>query len=196
MNRCQLGLAALAVGAMASGVASSAVLPRTTIVDYTITASDFIYAGGPTGGSAPYDPATFVFSVTLDPFTKTVDSTSAIDVTSFSAPYTAKVSYHPNHFQGIVVASDPISNTYGNLPNTFGIIILNAFGNTPVGTFSETSAGGTVFHARTNIITDTVVQTAVPEPAVWAMMLVGIAGLGGVCRLRRPRPTISVSLTA
>jgi len=88
---------------------------------------------------------------------------------------------------------------------SFGGVALGTF--TPASTsFSEVTSGSFVATASTGVITfstglnggdadiglDNVSISAVPEPATWAMMLVGFGGMGVAMRSRRKQAVAAI----
>lgn len=107
---------------------------------------------------------------------------------------------------GNVQLSDPISGTVGghtffvnpitnnNMDTNFTTITFTIPGDGLSGPLSFTSAGtndvdaiidNVVFTTSENLV------TAVPEPAAWAMMLLGFAGIGMAARKRRPAAALA-----
>lgn len=169
---------ALALMALVGSVANAATITRT----YDITASGFQYTFGPTGGT-PVDPVTEDITVTFDPSVATGPTSAGLTITNFNLPYSSEFTYTPGGV--LTVATDPISGGFLDTPNTYGLFI-----NDPLTTVSS------IFFAQTNAAGETwsvsnIENTAIPEPATWAMMLLGLFGLGAVLRRARVRPALA-----
>jgi PEP-CTERM motif len=67
--------------------------------------------------------------------------------------------------------TDGVDHTF----SSFGPIVTPVSG---LGTFSETSQVVINFTGATDVQTDSLILSSVPEPSTWAMMLIGFAGLG------------------
>ena len=77
-----------------------------------------------------------------------------------------------------------IANSAGELCYT---ATSNCWGPTGVGLFSVDGDGKSVYIAQSG---NQIIATAIPEPAIWAMMLAGFFGLGAVLRGDRHRRTV------
>ena len=177
--------AALAVLAMAASASAAAPPPRTTIVDYTVTASNLVYSWGPIGGPAPVQPVTLDFTVELDPFARTPATAAGLTVTNFTLGESALFAYRPLA-SALTVGTAPGFDSIRPASNGFGLFILAPFTDHAFGSFFEMTATTETFYDQHATITSTVVQSAVPEPAAWSLILIGVAGVGASLR-QRPR---------
>jgi PEP-CTERM motif len=159
---------------------------------FTATGSNFGLVFG-NGNQAAIDPLTFVFTVNFD--------------------NSANVS---NQMAGLTVQSDPLNmatrtfsysamtdllsfgpgTSPGGCGNTVGqacLFISNATSAAPALIFMLQSQGdfmeSSTYTAGTRTVTFT--DIGVPEPATWAMMMLGFGAAGGMMRYRRRRTTVS-----
>jgi hypothetical protein len=188
MKRVALIAATLAIASAGSSSASKAPNPNVDIVDYEITGSDFVsyYAAPPLG------PVTLDFQAIFDPFIGKCSKygcsgkDGSVDITYFSlpldgadlyllfprAPYrvdgSLELNAYPVQYTGYPVFS--VGFSPATTPQTAALIV----GNTP---------GVSV---ATNVsFSSQVLQTAVPEPDAWVMMLIGFGAIGSMLRRAR-----------
>jgi hypothetical protein len=96
----------------------------------------------------------------------------------------------------VEVLYGPGADNLSNNPNPWTSYSDNLGALTP-GTyqvrFAETDTGGFFQMGVDNVVVDA--TSAVPEPATWAMMMVGLFGVGGLLRHRRQQgPVLRLSL--
>jgi hypothetical protein len=175
---------------------------------YDFTLGDFVdpYAGA----TAPTSTVTASFTLTFDPSVAYTDETSGVTVNELSVPLDSAVGF--STFPGST-PSDPYFISIGGIEHGAGVVYggTNDFvlqlefaneaslgsptlplcsdsgyicGPAPPDSFASgyTSSG---YPSSFFVATSASVAVAVPEPAAWAMMLVGLAGLGVASRSRR-----------
>lgn len=177
-------LAALAgSAALMLGVSARAAV---VVHTYEIEASGFSLLFG---ASAPLavDPVSLNFTLSFDNGADIAATTTGLTVNAFNAPYDVKFAYW--------AAGDTLS--IGTAPglggcftpsSSFCVFIANASGLSPSSSaFSQITSAGGFWNARSSTLTvsDVPVAGVVPEPATWAMMLLGFSGLGAALRSRR-----------
>jgi hypothetical protein len=82
---------------------------------------------------------------------------------------------------------DTVGGPFGGDTNFNGLSAVSVYGGTTLGTFSAEAVkndGATAGSATYNV-GFVAIPSAVPEPAVWAIMLMGFGGLGAAMRTRR-----------
>jgi hypothetical protein len=84
-----------------------------------------------------------------------------------------------------------VFNIDGNGANRFGI---NATGGDLITSATLTSAAGFGTFSQLRIGGDRALTAPVPEPATWAMMLIGFGAIGGAMRRRRTAGATRVRL--
>jgi hypothetical protein len=95
--------------------------------------------------------------------------------------------------------SNDISNNTGTLPSsiTTPFVYAVSFGDTASGYFSFSGPTSETIHANlaTLAISNHIraVESAVPEPSTWAMMLLGFAGVGFIGYRRSRKSTMALS---
>jgi hypothetical protein len=181
---------AAAIGVAASALSASA---HAALVNRTfnLVATDFqqVFGSDPT---LPPSPVTMNFTLKFDDSAYIDTTTTGLTVNSFTLPYTAEYQYFS--------ATDAISlATYLTAPATcdstassFCAFINDATSSTPTLIFFQHSLPTyNVWRASSMSMTYTDarggggVGPGVPEPATWAMMLIGFGGLGAQLRRRR-----------
>ncbi len=184
MKLLKMALAAASIAAALPGVAAA------TTYTIDVTASDFFRLSGP-GGSAPAGPVTVDYTLTLDPTvasgpTKTglvVDSSVNLPDATGGFAYTPSSSPIPSLTIGTNVFN---ASEAADGANTYSVYIADPFSGVAFVSFEETDAKGNLWEAEdANAVVTAVVSSAAPEPAAWAMMLVGVFGVGSVLRSRR-----------
>lgn len=77
-----------------------------------------------------------------------------------------------------------------NSDNTYCAFIENPAGATPDFFFFQQSVSDGSYWEATSVSGTASAITSVPEPATWALMLIGFAGIGGLLRFGR-RTTVA-----
>lgn len=174
-------IAGAALAALTS-VAHAAVIERT----FDVTASNFVLVAGPSD-PAPVDPVTLNFTLIWDPSAVTAPTASGLTVNSFSLPYSSvfasDTAGNVGLGQNLISATDCLVG--GGL--TYCLFMSNSTGAQPTAAFDQFTANGEWI---ANSVTVTASSLAAPEPATWALMLVGFAGVGGLAFRRRRAPEI------
>jgi hypothetical protein len=163
---------AVALVALATAIGSSAATASVRY-DFTALSSDDVGPGfGTITGSFSYTAPTFV---TPDVF---VPAASMSDCTYLSTTGTASCSSE-GFYNTIMPGYDTIifsGNTPGGSVGVYYYFDPSAFGND--GTYSSLLFGST--QAATLQVT----SSSTPEPTSWALMMIGIGGIGAVMRRR------------
>jgi hypothetical protein len=142
---------------------------------FDITATDFILEFG-SETTPPVDPVTLDFTLTWDPAVLTSGTTTGLNVTSFNLPYSSEFSYSADNY--LTVGTDVNFDSYSVFTDSYGVFINDPFGASPI-VYALGYADSTDSYwvsQQTSLSAGAI--GAVPEPATWAMMLVGFAGLG------------------
>jgi len=170
-----VGSAGFVLGASAQ----AAVVMRT----YEIQASGFSLLFG-SAAPLPADPVFLSVTVDFDNSADIAATTTGLTVNSFNAPYAVKFSYWAAQ-DTLSFGTTPFLGGCGIPDGSFCVFVANASGATPSSSaFSQMTSSGGFWNARSSSL---VVSEAggVPEPAAWAMMLLGFGGLGTALRARR-----------
>jgi hypothetical protein len=97
----------------------------------------------------------------------------------------------PGHKQDMIVGSSPNANNgFGNFDpyiNGTGTFTITALGITDNSTISNVQFR---FGTADDPFTQVLGVSAVPEPSTWAMMILGLAGLGFMAYRRRGQPSL------
>lgn len=184
IRRKMAAAAALMLMLGTSATAQAAVVFKTL----QLTASGF------NGTAAAIDPISILFSLNFDNSTSFSDNTTGITQLSNNAYGPLKFGYDAGTdllslVGGTTASAGP--GGCGNGASSFCSFINNISSTTPTSNFMIQGASDNTFSfaSRVNI------QNAapVPEPAVWAMMLVGFGIVGGALRRRRATVRTTVS---
>ena len=142
---------------------------------FDITATDFTLVSG-SEAAPPVDPVLLDFTLTWDPSVLTSGTTTGLDITSFNLPYSSEFSYSAENY--LTVGTSVGFNSYGDFPDSYGVFIYDPFGASPIvyGLGYTDSTNSYWVSQDTTLVAGA--SGAVPEPATWAMMLIGFAGLG------------------
>jgi hypothetical protein len=175
-----------AVAIVGTGAANAALVHDVV----TFTASDFNIDVGP--DSAPVDPVSGSFTISFDPTLSYTDETAGITLTSgslnialgstLSFSYNAPTSMLPATTLVVGGISDGAQQVFYSPSSDDFWLFINDFTTAPsfdqVG-YSQTSvSAANLFDTHSGSVTVTPVTGGAPEPATWAMMLAGFAGLG------------------
>jgi hypothetical protein len=184
---------AAAAATIALGVALSAASAGAAVVTYNFNVTTYGYTDTSGTASPPIDPLNVDFDVTFDP---TVDSTELVTFvqplnTSFSSIsnfiFSNSVDFQDfgligTSFIGGVLKELEIDYLYSTPTLVPGVYpFVPGYFDVGIYTLNVTSGGGDVFETESGSATITQVSS-VPEPAAWAMMLVGFGGLGAALR--------------
>jgi PEP-CTERM motif len=172
--KLKLLMAGAALVAMSAGAWAD--ITRT----FDITASGFTDLVFGPGGVAPIDPVTLDFTLTWDPTAVFGATTTGLTINSLNLPYTSAIAGEPG---SLTIATDPFSNGCTNVENSYCAFISNPAGGTPdFFFFQQTVSDGSFWEATSVSGTASAITPRVPEPATWALMLIGFAGIGGLLR--------------
>ena len=170
-------LAAISAAALATPItqANAAVVTKT----YSITATKF-EAGAPT------DPVTGIFTFTFDNAAFiTPPSPNGLTVTGFNVPYAGPALFSFTKGSDMLIVGNNIglgSYTVGPATPGFGFAMLG-ISSTPTISNLTYSANGKLWHSSNVAVAEV---AAVPEPATWALMMLGFGGVGYAVR-RKPK---------
>lgn len=154
---------------------------------FAFTASNYTLSFGD-GSVAPIDPAGFVFTVTFDN-SQTYEMETAGLTFASNVPYAATFAYNPVN-DTLVLATFANSSFCSNPANSFCNLIGNFSTDPSVILAQQSTSTGGYWVAHT--ITPGADLGGVPEPGVWAMLLVGFGALGATLR-RRSKVRIAYS---
>ena len=180
---------AAAIGVAIWGLSTAA---QATIINRTfdIVASRFTqyFGADPT---APTDPVFLNFNLVFDNSADIGTTTSGLTINSFNLPYTAEFQYFTGS-DGIALATSLTAPaTCSSAPGKFCAFIHDATSAAPSLVFFQNSLPtNNVWRAETLFLTYTDAPS-VPEPATWALMLVGFGGLGVRLRWLRRKQSLA-----
>ncbi len=171
---------------MLSQSAYAAAIVRT----YDIEASRFVQVFG-TDTTHPQDPVHLNVTLAFDNSADVGITTSGITVNAFDLPYSMEFAYTA-FTDSLSLATELVaSNSCSPGHGTFCAFIHDATGANPTLIFFNNSLNTTpqnVWVAETRSLTFSdapVIDRGVPEPSVWAMLLMGFTGMGAILRRRR-----------
>ena len=176
----------LATLALSTG-AQAASIVRT----YDIEASRFVQDFG-ADTTHPQDPVHLNVTLAFDNSANSGITTSGLSVNAFDLPYGMEFAYTV-FADGISLATDLVTDTScSSARGTFCAFIHNATSAHPTLIFFQNSLdtpAQNVWRAETFALSFSdaagVEGPGVPEPGVWAMLLVGFTGMGTMLRRRR-----------
>ena len=180
---------ALCLGLSATfGLAASA---HASIIsrDFHLTASRFsLYCCAASPG--PVDPVTLDITLNFDNSADVQATTAGMTLNSFNLLDTVQFAYTA-FGDGLTIATDiPDTFSCNSHANSFCAFIHDASSANPTLIFfQQVTASSGAWRADTLSLTftDNVRDGGVPEPAAWAMMLLGFSGVGAMVRARRVR---------
>jgi hypothetical protein len=176
--RARILAAGLASLLMATA-AQSAIVVKT----FDITASNFTYSFGD-NSVAPVPSVHLNFTVNFDNTANIFGTVAGLTVNSFNLPYAINYAYNSS-VDLLVIASDSYPSGCSNPASSFCGAIDGVSGATPnLFFFQQSTSTGGYYVAQTKALT---VGNAVPEPASWAMLLIGFGGIGTALRTRQRR---------
>lgn len=160
---------AVALACLVGGTPANAAV---VTVDGSFLATGWqVYFGSP---SAPIDPLYLDYSATFDDSLVYNADTSVLTINSTNIPYPLTFSYDSGT---IILATDGYYYGCTHDDSSFCAFIQSSTGTTTFVEQSPASGGG--WYAST------ITAGAVPEPATWAMMMLGFGMLGFAMRARR-----------
>jgi hypothetical protein len=175
-------LAAISAAALVTPTtqANAAVVTKS----YSITATNF-------ESGAPTDPVTGIFTFTFDNAAPiTLPSPAGLTLTGFNVPYAGPALFSFTRGSDMLIVGNNIGlGSFSVSPATpgFGFAMLGV-SSTPTISNLTYSAGGKLWHSSNVAVAEV---SAVPEPATWALMMVGFGGMGYAMR-RKPKVSTRV----
>jgi hypothetical protein len=172
-----MNLKALIAGAaLAATIATGA---QADTYSYDINATDFTCSFGPDcGGSAPWSTVKEDFTVTLDPTAITGPTTSGLNITLFTLPYSSQFTYAPGGYPLTVATTPgpayPFFAQFSSFPDSYGLFIDAPLGNPSGEYFSYDDSSGTIWVANSIAVAFSVT----PLPSTWLMLISGFIALG------------------
>jgi hypothetical protein len=182
MRRVTLGMGRLATG-LAAAVAAcwvSGAAAATITETYAFTATDLQPISG--SGAAPVSPVTGSFTVTFDPNVAVYDVTTGITLNALNIPLGSPLSFSFTPFGMLAfggLASGVSAVEQGQ--SDFELAIWQPLGTAPIfgGFFYSEGGANSAWGAASGSV------AVIPEPANWALMVVGFLGLGAAVRAKR-----------
>ena len=176
-TRLAFACAAATASVLMSSPASAATI---TIENITFAASDF-YDFLASGDSIPTDPVNGNLTLTFDPTQTYTNETTGISLSSLNIPLGSPLSfsYVPGGDLSIGGSSQGSNIVQVGTDDFF----LDSFSSGWSFGYTGSASPGAFFVPRAL----SVVTSGVPEPATWAMMLMGFGLIGGTMRFRSRR---------
>jgi hypothetical protein len=179
-----LGGFIMAAALFAGAQAGAAEITRT----YSFTFTGF---AGFDPGPTPVDPLTGVFSVTFDPDVAVSNATTGVRLYSLNLPVTGQfgITYTPTGemiLGAIINPTDQAANADFETDD-FYVSFFDPAGANPSAVDAWYTRAGIDNAWSTSSGTVTAVDglPAIPEPSTWAMVVLGLGGLGATLRRRR-----------
>ena len=168
------------------GLSAAAPRARAAVVtrNFVLSGSGFSASGG--GSVLPVDPASVDFTVTFNDSVVDEAATTGLVINATNVPYGWQFAYNPTgDLLNLATQAGPLGCAIG--AGSACAYINGATGAAPTVTLFQqsTSDGVNWTAANTNLTYSSLGVVAAPEPAAWATMLLGLAGLGGALRARR-----------
>jgi hypothetical protein len=195
-------IAAASTLAIASGASATKTAPHTDIIDYEITGSDWAILNYYDPVPPPPESATLDFQLDIAPFASSHLTSDGLVVTNYTGPFSLPLDDFVFNYAYTRNPYNSIDNLVIGPPNLFDGAMGNFFG---VGIavslaprnylqagiafvwegFSDTGIYNSTFYGADTIkVSSQLVQTAVPEPATWTLMLLGFGLVGSLIRRR------------
>jgi hypothetical protein len=180
-----LGLAAWGLGA----TAQAAVITRT--FDLEVSRFEQVFGSDPT---LPPTPVTLNVTLTFDNSANVGTTTTGLTVNAFTLPYATEFQYF-TATDSLALATTLVGPaSCSSSPGTFCAFIHDATSAAPSLIFFQNALPtNNVWDATSLLLTysDAPVGPGVPEPATWALMLIGFGLLGAQLRGRRARLSLA-----
>ncbi|MDE2621119.1 MAG: PEP-CTERM sorting domain-containing protein [Sphingomonadales bacterium] len=173
MKTWLIGLAAFA--GLVPQAADAAIVSKSL----TITGAGFSQAFG-SGSAAPVSPAKITFSISFDNAANIDSTTTGLNVLSTNLPTTFNYAYDHGSDM-LTLATSAMRGGCGN-PAGSACLFFNSFSTAPNAFFFQQSTSDSGYWVASQITTAT---AAVPEPATWGMMMLGLGVIGVAMRRRR-----------
>lgn len=168
---------------------------QATIINRTfdVVASRFTQYFG-SDPTAPTDPVFLNFTLSFDNSADISTTTSGLTINSFNLPYAAEFQYFTGS-DGIALATTLVGpGACSSAAGKFCAFIHDATSASPTLIFFQNSLPtNNVWRANSFFLTytDAPGGPGVPEPKIWALMLIGFGGLGARLRWLRPRSLLA-----
>ncbi len=198
---CALALSMLAAAAPASAVV--------TLTSYSFTASGFSTSGSP--ANLPISSVTGTYSLAYD--SSNPNNATAVTLVAFGLnlngttfnlantgyqflppttnPKTLEIGGAPSGIGGIAANTTDFQFTYSYLPDYSNFVTTGGIFPSP--NFSVTLAGFTGIRTASTLAVTRLSSIVLPEPAGWAMMILGFGMVGAALRTSRLAPRRFVS---
>jgi hypothetical protein len=182
--------AALGVAAWGLSAAAQATVINRTF-DLEASAFEQVFGADPT---LPPDPVSLNVTLTFDDSANVDTTTTGLTVNSFTLPYGAQFQYFAATDAVGLATTFTGPATCSSSAGKFCAFIHDATSVAPTLVFFQNSLPtNNVWRANSLLLTysDARGDPGVPEPGVWALMLIGFGGLGAQLRRLRARPLLA-----